>query len=147
MTEEKTKRKSGISIDLALRKRDRALTRLIDLYSRARQYGALYSQLHGDFLEIITKECNGAPQWVKEFLRGYERALNDNLYREFLTFGCYIDGKFYSNDSKRADYYETQGMSARIYCEKSTGNKTIGHYWKHNLKPYSVSYPSPGEEA
>ena len=106
-------------------------------YSNARILGKTSGQLNS-MLNTVLNDMRGKkmPRWAIERVKGYSLALKDNLYSDHLVFGCIIDGVFYSTHSDRPDYYAENGMPANIYCEKSTNNPTIGHYWKENGKPF-----------
>lgn len=126
-----------MKIELALKKRDSALISLRDLYSHAKHFGLTSAEITQRYCVSVLPKLAKTPAWCRNYIDGYRRALDDSLYAENLVFGCWIDGKFYSNQRKRADYYETQGLNPQIYCERSQ-NRT-GHYWAHNLKPYFVN--------
>ena len=106
-------------------------------YANARILGKTSAQLNSMLNAVFDgMRQKNMPRWAIERVKGYSLALNDSLYSDHLMFGCIIDGVFYSTHSDRHDYYVKQGMSANIYCEKSTKNPTIGHYWKENGKPF-----------
>lgn len=104
----------------------------------------MFSQTHDELLQSRQKLFDAynyakLPYYAKSYLSGIFEQLSYDLYRTNLVFGCYIEGKFYSAHSNRADYYEKQGKSARIYADESN-NGTRGHYWAHSLKPFFLSH-------
>jgi hypothetical protein len=120
-----------MKIERALGIRGRELQRVKEMYAVARIMGKTNGQLSNVIRGIYERMTEQkTPQWVVSYVKGYEMALRDNLYQQHLMFGAIIDGAFYSTHSDRADYYENAGLSASVYNEKTTGNETIGHYWK-----------------
>lgn len=64
-------------------------------------------------------------QWDKAYFEGYYKAVIDELYRNRLTHGGFYNGRFYSTDSSRSDYYGHCGIAPEYW--HSANNK--GHYW------------------
>lgn len=128
----------GVSIKKALSMRSNAVTAVRDLYSTATAFKLTANEINIRFRAIVGAKLGKAPHWAKSYVEGYRQCLNDELYRSALVFGCWVDGKFYSNHRNRADYYETQGMSPSIYSDASD-NGTRGHYWMADTsKPYFI---------
>ena len=125
-----------MDINQALRKRDAAVTSLRDLYSHAISCGLKSTQMNDSYAQIRERMGPAIPHWVASYVDGWRDALTADLYRNHLVFGTWIEGVFYSTHRDRADYYEKQGKSPRIYCDESEGNDSKGHYWAHNLKPF-----------
>lgn len=115
-------------IERALAIRDRAKTRLRDVYSSA-ELGGYTSREISENVASIRGDYPKAPGWVWSYIDGYEQALRDELYRSQLIFGGFVDGVFYSTHSNRDDYYGKHGISALEYSDNGrvTGR---GHYWK-----------------
>jgi hypothetical protein len=124
-----------MDISLALRRRDRAVSNLRDLYSRAEHFGLLSSQINDEY-NVILANLGKAPQWVRQYLDGYRAALTEQAYRQQLVYGAIIDGHFFSTHRDREDYYEKSGIEPRAFADD---NPTKGHYWRNNLKPFFVS--------
>lgn len=128
-----------MQIKSALKHRDRAIERVRDLYSSAEQFGLPSDTINERYCDILQSElpAGKAPGWTRSFVDGYRKALIDNLYRSSLVYGAFIDGKFYSTHRNRDDYYEKQGLSARIFAEEHD-KAVAGHYWASNLKPFFI---------
>jgi len=127
-----------MDISLALRKRDSAVSALRDLYSRAESFGMSSADINSRFCDILTT-LDRCPGWTREFVRGYQKCLTDNLYRYSLVHGGFYAGTFYSTHSKRADYYERNGIGAVEYSDD--GKVTArGHYW---IKHVDAGKPKP----
>jgi hypothetical protein len=127
-----------MQITTALNKRDTAVTSLCDLYHIAELSGMTSSQMNEQYA-IIVQRLNKAPIWTRAYLDGYRAALTAGLYRHKLVYGGFIAGRFYSVHSKRDDYYEKHGFSAREFSESGEANATKGHYWSDSLRPFFVS--------
>lgn len=125
------------SIKRNLTKLDEAIMSIRDLYSEAK-IAHLTSRKVSEKVADIMNSIADCPVWVRRFVMGYETCLVHNLYDTSLVFGCWIDGKFYSNVSSRNDYYQKQGKTASIYSVESN-NGTLGHYWSDDVsKPYFI---------
>lgn len=127
-------------VETIITRRNVLTTGLRDLMSRS----LMFSFTHEQELEARQKlfeSYNYAklPYYAKSYLSGIYDQLSQERYHTNLVFGCYIEGKFYSAHRDRADYYEKQGKSARIYADESN-NGTRGHYWAHTLKPFFLSH-------
>ena len=125
-------------IAVALRKRDWALSRMKDIYSRATHYG-LTSAAINEEVAAVWESLNAvkAPSWIKSYLEGWRAAQTDNLYREHLVFGGKVEGVFYSTHHDRTDYYEKNGIAPCDYADDGRV-KDRGHYWKSNLRPFFI---------
>jgi hypothetical protein len=127
-------------IEQALALRDRGVTVLCDCYSIAKTCGLTSADMETRKRESLSRlGISKAPQWVRSYLDGYWRAVMAQAYRFDLVFGAYHEGRFYSNQRKRADYYETAGLEPRVFAE---ANPTKGHYWTESLKPFFVESES-----
>lgn len=126
-----------MKVETALNHMQQSIQSVKLAYANARILGKTSPQLNGMLNTIFDgMRQKNMPRWAIERVKGYSLALHEGLYSDHLVFGCIIDGVFYSTHSDRPDYYAEQGMPANIYCEKSTKNPTIGHYWKENGKPF-----------
>jgi hypothetical protein len=67
-----------------------------------------------------------APRWAIAHVYGYSQACMASLYREALVYGGFVDGKFMSTHSNRADYYEKNGIAPSDFAQ---AGKNTGHYW------------------
>jgi hypothetical protein len=127
----------AMNITTALNKRNQAKSRLVDLYSKAEIYGMTSDEINTAYNDILA-DLAKAPQWVRAYLDGCRSILNDQAYRNQLVYGAFIDGKFYSTDRNRDDYYEKHGLSANVFSESE--KQQIGHYWARNLRPYYINH-------
>jgi len=116
-------------LDTTLNKKTRAVTRSIDAISAARSFGSLSKDLH-DTLRVCVADMGSAPQWAREYVRGYQDCLTKALYQTDLVYGGYIDGAFFSVHRSRADYYEKNGYGPKEWNDKSSRK---GHYWTEHL--------------
>ena len=121
-------------IKLALAKRDAALLRLKDLYSSAEHFSLPNATINDRYNAVLASVAK-CPEWVRVYLDGYRAALNDQLYRQHLVFGGFVDGVFYSTHSSRDDYYEKHGVEPRDYADNGRVLQR-GHYWAKTLRPY-----------
>jgi hypothetical protein len=123
----------------AIKKRDAAIGRLRDLYSSAESFGFTSATINERF-SAINADLYKCPSWVREYVSGYRRCLDDMLYRYKLVHGGFYAEKFYSTHSNRYDYYGSNGIDAVDYADN--GRVTLrGHYWikhvdKGNPKPF-----------
>lgn len=130
-------------IEKSIKLRDESRMRLCDIMSHAESFGLSSAEINKSILEKVFRPLRErkAPYWVETYLQGVLKEKMDSLYRDKLVFGAWIEGKFFSNQRKRPDYYEAQGLSPSIYCEKS--RNLVGHYWAH--KPEKVFFRSEEE--
>lgn len=125
-------------ISTALKARDRMVASLRDAYSAARIYKPTHATLRESIFKIYDAYPN-APAYACEFARGYESALNAELYRRYLVFGGMIDGVFFSTHSDRPDYYGRHGFAASVYADDGLVTAR-GHYWRDDTtKPFFLS--------
>lgn len=89
-------------------------------------------ELTNRVLDIRDEYYRDAPDWVVSEFNGYKDAMYDNLIEsDSLVHGGYSNGKFYSTDCERVDYY---GNNVDY---KSLQDK--GFYWHNNLsKPFFI---------
>lgn len=127
-------------IERAIALRERYCVTMADTLSALESFHGSSTQLNVELARRVYEPLKAlrAPAWVKAYLDGYLKARMDSLYREKLVFGAWIDGRFYSNQRKRADYYESAGLSPQIFAERSAGR--AGHYWAD--KPDSEFFTS-----
>ena len=130
----------GMRIEIALRERDRLTERVRGVYSMARTCKWESSKINGFVEEILASRKTRTPNWVYEFVRGYARALNDQVMRE-VVYGGFFHGVFMSTHSRRADYYQTQGVAPSDWADDGAV-ASKGFYWAFNdepVKPFFVS--------
>jgi len=122
-----------MNIDRALRVRDSLKTRVNDLYSCARLSGMTGDAINSA-MQTLRADCpKRTPQWVFSYIDGYRDALQSDLYANWLVFGGYIDGVFYSNQRKRDDYYEKHGIEPVDYADNGRVLNR-GHYWSDRVQ-------------
>jgi hypothetical protein len=126
-------------IETALKRRDRLVSALRDIYSMAHCFGLASVDLHSRCQDAYKTYCDKAPGWVREYADGYRRALMDAAYRHELVFGGFIEGKFYSTHRDRADYYEKNGIEPSAYADDGKVTQR-GHYW---TKSVDAGKPAP----
>lgn len=117
--------------------RERIISHLSDLYSGARIFGMLSSDISKRRNEIMATLPKGAPGWITEYATGWERCMRSFMEREVIF--CYtVDGKLYSTWRDRDDYYEKHGLGPKEVYDRATHS---GHYWdcKGELRPYYVT--------
>lgn len=126
-------------IATTLNKKTDAVRGSIDAISAARSFGSLSRDLH-DRLRAVVANMGTAPQWAREYIRGYQDCLTGSLYLTDLVHGGYIDGVFCSTHRSRADYYERRDIGAKVWNDTATEK---GHYWEETktrgLKPFFIS--------
>jgi hypothetical protein len=117
-----------MKIDRALSLRDEMRVRVAGIYSSLKIFGGtsefLSTELKLRVFDVLVEKK--APGWVKSYLDGYCKALDDALYRENLVYGLWHDGTFYSTHRNRPDYYEKLGMTPREFGQKEG---IRGHFW------------------
>lgn len=114
--------------ELALRHRDALVSRLRSAFSAAEISGITSTALNDSVRGCYAAVPAGAPSWVKEYGRGYEKALYDGLYERHLMFGGFYNGQWYSTHSKRDDYYGRNGIDASAFADDGAVTAR-GHYW------------------
>jgi hypothetical protein len=120
-----------MKITTALTKRMKAVSRLIDLYQRARHYGLRSTDINRQFSEIKAK-MGKVPYWVLAYLEGYRDALTAENYAHHLDFRFTMEGGVMVSTSRKSDiYYEKLG-----YKPGDLSDRPNGHYWEKNGKPY-----------
>lgn len=125
-------------ITTALKARDRMVQSLRDTYSSARIYKPTSAVLLDRVIGIYSVYAK-APAYAREFARGYERALSDELYHRYLVFGGKIEGVLYSTHRDRDDYYEKHGFAPSVYADDGLVTQR-GHYWRDDTtKPFFIS--------
>jgi hypothetical protein len=127
--------------ELALRKRDRAITRVIDAFGSVRSWGGTSAELNERIIRIKEEELAGCPVRMRTYVDGYVAALTAQLYRDDLVYGIWNGLTFYSVHRNREDYYEKH-ITVREFAELSDryeGTRNKGHFWSHKPdKPFFV---------
>ena len=134
-----------MKLSTTLNKKNRAVMGSVDALSAARSFGSLSKDLHDRLREVIA-DMGKAPEWAREYVRGYQDCLTRTLYLTDLISGGYVDGVFSSTLKDRPDYYEKNGMGPKDWNDRATDK---GHYWQENItktgyqtrgiKPFFVS--------
>ena len=115
-----------MKLSTTVNKKDSAVRNSVDVVSAATFYGQTSKDLH-EKLRTLVVAMGKAPEWAKEYVRGYQDCLVKALHLTVLIHGGYIDGKFVSTFKQRADYYEKLGFGAKEFNDRAT-NKGI--YWE-----------------
>ena len=117
--------------DRVMKLRTELLSRVKEVYQTAQitrqDHRALIQRLQAVYNDPIYRNL---PRYAVNYVRGYEQAIMDELYRRHLVYGRYIAGRFVSSHSSRDDYYQKLGIEP---SEWATGTEKelseIGHYW------------------
>lgn len=137
-------------IETSLKARNRMKTSVADLYNSARLFGMSAEDIQTGVMAITGDKPTGTPAWVTSFISGYCEALNDDLYRNHLIFGGWVNGNFYSVHSNRPDYYGRNGIEPSQWAVDGFA-RCLGHYWdkttphrggtydRGGFKPYFIS--------
>ena len=131
-----------MDIKLALKKRDRAISQLRDLYSSAESFGFTSTQVNERY-GAINAGLVKCPSWTREYLSGYRRCLDDMLYQSKLVYGGYYAGQFYSTHSSRSDYYG-HTIDPCDYADDGRVEQR-GHYWIKHVDAGSPKHFFTGE--
>lgn len=131
-----------MKIERALAVRAALKVRIADLYAAAKFGGYSADEIAENTRSIRADAPKGTPGWVFAYLDGYCEAQRDDLYRNHLIFGGFVDGVFYSTHSNRPDYYASNGIDPVDYADdgKVTGR---GHYWDR-VTPYRGGFHDKG---
>jgi len=133
-------------IELALHKRDRALTALRGVYSAGRISGSTSADLERRRHEVLRAYAiYKCPAWVHAYLDGAWRQMIDTAYRQDLVYGGFVGNHFYSTRRDRPDYYKTNGIEPSAYAGDGLVTRR-GYYWIASVdagkpKPFFVSTP------
>lgn len=130
MATETTKRRSGISVDRALRIQAKLKNRVSELYSLARSFHLTHDELLERRKAILeSTEWQKAPYWATSYVRGYEECLRDTLYRHELEWRMWVDGRLLT----RGEIDAIQATEP-IKCENSVWSRIDSeksrHCWK-----------------
>ena len=125
----------GYSLDRSIKVKNKYLSVIQDIYSSAK----VFKSSHDDILKrryervLEQPEYLNLPSWAKEYLRGYERALMDGIYRYELDWylwvnpdseGKYLsEGKLCNKEEIKAlqtagylDIYQNMNMDKSTHC-------------------------------
>lgn len=119
-------------IEKALQTQETARSAMADVFSHVRSFALSSAELN-KAQQRVMERMGQAPSWAKAFVKGYARAQMDQLYRECLVYGGYIDDIFHSTHSKRDDYYEKLGMAPSVFAENAAVQHR-GHYWACDVR-------------
>ncbi len=128
-----------MKIERAIALRNQLKTRVNDIYSCARIVGMESSAINQAYIDAKAQMPKGTPGWVFSFVDGYIAALNDDLYANWLEFGGFIDGEFYSTHRNSERYYEKHGFDAIEYSDNGRVLNR-GHYWKTQVQYHGGIY-------
>ena len=132
-----------MKIERSLALRDQAITRLNDVYSMAEIVGLSSSEIQIRVFNQVNTLVINCPEWVKQYIKGYERCIIDNLYRYKLEYGAWVNDVFYSTHSNSSNYYGKANIEPQVFSAKHTNS---GHYWiahKGNNPYYANASESP----
>lgn len=121
-----------MDIAKSLKQRDAYRIAVADIYSTARVAGMTSTAIN-EAVRKARARFPRLPNWAASYVEGYEKALRDDLYANYLVFGGFINGTFYSTHSERDDYYGKHGIDALDWHNRAADR---GHYWKACLRPY-----------
>lgn len=117
--------------DRVMKLRTELLRRVKEVYQIAiisrQEHRVLIQRLQAVYNDPIYRNL---PRYAVNYVRGYEQAIMDELYRCHLVYGRYIAGRFVSTDSSRHDYYGKQGISPSEWAFATQKELCeTGHYW------------------
>jgi hypothetical protein len=144
--------RSGISIDRALRLREKLKLRAGDIFSRAIMFKWSHEDIQEETIKLhASNEWKRSPGWVQSYLRGYIDARRDNIYRDNLMWVLSLDDKLVTSrevDTATKDEQElgiTKCTSYRTPWQRVDGEKSR-HVWKDSEgqpmldKPYDAKW-------
>lgn len=109
------------------------LRNLVDLYTCGSMFHYTSEQLNEKFAELFKRYPADLPGYVREYIRGYRHALDDNLYRYHLVHGFEHNGRVFC---------KWDDMPEEIKELVKLDKLQNGHYWKDTLentpKPYFI---------
>lgn len=121
-----------MKITTALKKRGRAVSRLVDLHRRARTFGIISTDMYKEYSEL-KKDMGKVPYWVIAYLDGYRDALTAEDYWHHLDFRYIMDDDVMVSTHRDSDiYYEKLG-----YKPGDLSDRPHGHYWAKTNRRYS----------
>lgn len=128
-----------MKIERTLQIRNILKTRIADIYASACLTGEPSATIQ-QWIAKAKADCpKGTPQWVYSYIDGFIAAKQDELYRDWLIFGGYIDGVFYSTNRKRDDHYENCGIDPAAYADNGFV-QLRGHYWSDRVQYHGGIY-------
>lgn len=110
---------------------EKARIRLVDIYSQGKIFHLTSQQIHSKVMKMMQDLPKGTPYYVLSYLRGYNDALQQELYAHYLDFRYIVNGVQVSTHKKSPIYYEKMGVT--VY---ELTNNPCGHYWTDSDKPY-----------
>lgn len=111
------------------------MDRLQDLESKARIFGMPSHEITKEFQKLKENLPKGTPSWVIWYLNGAFDQITKGYYKHDLEFCYMVDGIRYSTHKTSEMYYEKHGITPQILSQTK---ESMGHYWKHNGRPYFV---------
>lgn len=100
------------------------------LWRDAYEFSLTQEEISKRFSEWYKKQGK-MPLYVTRYLHGYFDAMQTCKLK--VRFMYLVNGKLYSIDRSKDDYYEKNGITPEQLCK---GNYPNGFYWEHTLKPY-----------
>lgn len=99
---------------------------LADLLSAAAHFGTSVEDISAQFLAMRDRYNLPAKCW--EYLRGYKAAIEDGWRRDAIVYLFGEGGTLFSWEDATEE--QRKGIM--------NGSILSGHYWRHNLRPYST---------
>src|ERR1019366_145744 len=138
--EEKTRKRSGISIDRSYRIQEKMKGRIADIYSTAKHF----HQTHETILEKMkaqvweSPELKKAPSHVRSYLSGYLAAISNQLWQNNMAWMLSCDGKPMTNkevdllteQEKKFPPIRYKGEEYKSPWSRIDGDKSR-HVWKN----------------
>jgi hypothetical protein len=127
-------KKSGVSIDRALRIKTSLLSHLKECVSLTRTCKLSHTKMCELFQERVysRKEWKQAPRWVHEYLFGYKEAQIELLYRHEIEWRLFVDGVLLTSTAVHAIADNERSMAIPVsegIWQRVDGDKSR-HVWK-----------------
>jgi len=124
-----------MNLDRAIAIQNQAISSIRDAYSTSRSLKSTAEVTSERVSNIFKALPKSTPRHVREFLRGYNHALNDALWSD-VEF-CYRDaeGVLYSTHRGSTHRSTEEFYSTGRGCE--LGNLECAHVWRGTDKPYT----------
>lgn len=121
----------GMRIETQLRKRQRAIEQIKQVFSSARIWKHPSKWITSELIKTAYVTISDCPARIKEYCRGYAHALLDEIWKE--TEFCYIINGVQHSTWKQSTF-------PRVPAADMTGNP-CAHFWKGTDKPYTELSP------
>jgi len=113
----------------SLQLQTRAVNEVRMIYSMAVTCKVTHSELTKQIMEVYNHTLKEAPQWAREYVRGYVACLLDRIQEEHMEFCYIIKGHRYSTRKDSPINYEKH----HILPSQLSGQPN-GFYWKDTDK-------------